>query len=195
MPGRSAIELEADEVVDAALAIFAEQGLAAVSMRSVGARIGVSPVPVYSRVGNKEALLDAMAERLLASMAPTPLEAEPWQDYARRWAGAIRCRLAETADIRLLLGNRRSPFVTASRPLIETLRADGFAPDAAVQACRLLLWAVVGFATVQGRRPGDRGRPTRRPGGDPGGVSAAEADLLFDMHVRYLVEGIEQDRT
>jgi TetR/AcrR family tetracycline transcriptional repressor len=39
-------------------------------MRSVSARLGVSPVPLYSRVGNKDVLLDAVADRLLADLAP-----------------------------------------------------------------------------------------------------------------------------
>ena len=51
-PGRTELELDADEIVTAAVAIFEESGLDAVSMRSVSARLGVSPVPLYSRVGN-----------------------------------------------------------------------------------------------------------------------------------------------
>ena len=54
----------------AAVEIFEESGLDAVSMRSVSARLGVSPVPLYSRIGNKEALVDAIADRLLANLAP-----------------------------------------------------------------------------------------------------------------------------
>ena len=72
-------------------------------------------------------------------------------------------------------------------------------PDEAVQACRLLLWAVSGFAIVEGgsSRASGRARPrrSRRPGGDPSGVTPAEADELFALHVRYLIDGIERDRT
>jgi TetR/AcrR family transcriptional regulator, tetracycline repressor protein len=193
--GRTSLELAPDEIVDAAIEIFHEQGLDAVSMRSVSARLAVSPVPLYNRVGNKAALLDAMADRFLAGMAPPFAVGEPWSDYATRWAQAVRRRLSATPDIRLLLGDRRAPFVEASRPLIDALRSDGFAPDAAVQACRLLLWAVVGFAAVETRRP-DRGprRHVRRPGGDPSGVSKGESDQLFELHIAYLLAGIERDR-
>jgi TetR/AcrR family transcriptional regulator, tetracycline repressor protein len=205
MAGRTASDLAPEEIVDTAIDIFSRHGLAAVSMRSVGARLGVSPVPLYRRVGNKDALLDAMADRLLADMAPEPLPDEPWATYATRWAEAVRARLAATGDMRLLLGDRRSPFVAASRPLLDTLRAGGFAPDAAVQACRLLLWAVVGFGVIEARRPvpppaprpssaGGRRPGTRRPGGDPTGVSAADADQLFLLHVRYLLDGLARDR-
>lgn len=194
MAGRSPLDIDATDIVDAALELLAERGLDAVSMRNVGARMGVSPMPLYDRVGNKEALLDAMVDRALAGMAPAPKRNDDWQTYATRWAHAVRARLTETADLRVLIGSRRPPFVEASRPLIDAMRAVGFANDAAVQACRLLLWAVVGFATVEGRRSDDRPPAKRRPGGDPAGITAREADKLFELHVRYVVEGIQRDR-
>ena len=70
MPGRRELELSRDEIVRAAIEIFESDGLPAVSMRTVAARLGVSPVPVYRRVGNKDALLDAMAYHLLADVVP-----------------------------------------------------------------------------------------------------------------------------
>jgi hypothetical protein len=78
--------------------------------------------------------------------------------------------------------------------LIEAMRRDGLAADAAVQACRLLMWATVGFGTVEtgAEPPGERQIKTR-PGGDPGGVDAAEIDTLFNLHIRYLIDGITRD--
>lgn len=203
MVGRAALDLHADDIVDAALELLAERGLDAVSMRNVGARLGVSPVPLYARVGNKDALLDAMVERSLASMAPALEPGERWDAYASRWVRAVRNRLTETTDVRLLIGSRRPPFVEATRPLVEVMRSDGFSTDAAVQACRLLLWAIVGFASIEGRRPADtparrenrrENRRAKRPGGDPAVVTSAEADELFELHMRYLLDGIERDR-
>jgi AcrR family transcriptional regulator len=71
-------DLDADEIVTAAVEIFRESGLDAVSMRSVAARLGVSPVPLYSRIGNKEALIDAIAERIFANVTPPRVGDEPW---------------------------------------------------------------------------------------------------------------------
>lgn len=196
MAGRTAYDLDATEIVDAAIELLREQGIDAVSMRNVGARLGVSPVPLYSRIGNKDALLDAIADRLLDGMAPERHEGESWQDYAIRWTYAVRARLIETTELRLLVGHRRAPFVKASGPLVDALRGAGFEPDAAVQAVRLLLWAVAGFATIEARRgdapPKRRGR--KRPGGDPTGVTPEEAEHLFGLHIRYLIEGIDRDR-
>jgi AcrR family transcriptional regulator len=187
-------DLDAEEIVTAAVEIFEESGLDAVSMRSVSSRLGVSPVPLYSRIGNKDALVEAIADRLLADLAPASTEGEPWDRYAVRWARELRSRLRRARDSRLIVWPGRAAYVEASRPLVEAMRRDGLAADAAVQACRLLTWATVGFGAVEtGVEPPPRGRRLARPGGDPGGVDAAEADTLFDLHIRYVIEGIASD--
>lgn len=192
--GRSAIDLDPEEIVDAALVILREQGLDAVSMRSVSAALGVSPVPVYRRVGNKDDLLAAMVRRLLTGVAPRRRRGEPWRAYARRWTLALLAALDSTRDLRRLVGGTREPFVEASRPLVEVLREAGFPTDEAVQATRLLVWTTVGHVMVgAGRTDSAAGRSSSpRPGGDPAPLSRREADALFRIHVDYVLDGIER---
>jgi AcrR family transcriptional regulator len=197
-PKPSELDLEADEIVTAAVEIFRESGLEAVSMRSVSSRLGVSPVPLYSRVGNKESLVEAIADRVLGNPAPPVREGEDWAAYAVRWARALRNRLRLTRDSRLMVPPDRAGYVEASRPLVEVMRYAGMTDDAAVQACRLVMWATVGFATVESgasQRESPKGRKRVRAGGDPAGVDRREVDALFDMHIRYLIDGIRSDQT
>jgi TetR/AcrR family tetracycline transcriptional repressor len=194
--GRVAMDLDREEIVQAAIGIFREQGLAAVSMRNVGQRIGVSPIPLYRRIGNKEALLQAMADTMLAQAIPVLDVDQPWQSYALEWAIALRDRLRYDRDVIGLLGNRREALVEVSTPLIEALTKAGFESDAAVQACRLLMWAIIGFVVIESHehpRPPKRSR--KRPGGTPGGVDEAEVDALFTMNVQYLTAGLDNDRS
>ena len=75
----------------------------------------------------------------------------------------LRARLRKARDSRLILSAGREAYVEASRPLVEAMRADGMAADAAVQACRLLMWATVGFGAVEsGVEP-----PPQAPARDP----------------------------
>jgi AcrR family transcriptional regulator len=188
-------DLDAEEIITAAVDIFRESGLDAVSMRRVSSRLGVSPVPLYSRVGNKQALVEAIADRLLRDVAPVLDDEEGWSGYAFRWARALRARLRLARDSRLIVMPDRAAYVQASRPLIEAMRRDGMPADAAVQACRLVMWATVGFGAVEsGAEPPRRRRGASRPGGDPGGVDRKEIDVLFDLHIRYLIEGIQGEQ-
>jgi AcrR family transcriptional regulator len=185
-------ELDVDESVAAAVGILQERGLDAVSMRNVADRLGVSPMPLYTRVGNKAALLDAVADHLLLDLAPAPHPDEPWPDYAERWCRALRDRLKLTADSRLYLGAAREPYVEASRPLVAALRDGGLTADAAVQACRLLMWATVGFVAMEqgSSAPAAGARRGRLSGSDPGGVTPEEADELFELEIGILTAGI-----
>ena len=202
-PTRPAVaDLDADAVVEAALALLHEDGLDGVSMRRVAARLGVSPIPLYSRVGNKDDLLDAVGERILRDLLPGGVADAPWTDAVAAWARALRARLHAVPDSRLVLRTRRAAWVDASRPLVEALAAAGFERDEAVRTCRLVMWAVTGFVVVEAgslEREGERGRPSRTrragtPGGDPSGVDRADADALFEQHLRYLVDGLAADR-
>jgi len=72
------------EILDTAVALADERGLAAVSMRAIAERVGVTPMALYPYIGNKTALLDAMLGHLLAQLQPARAEA----DGARGAAGA-----------------------------------------------------------------------------------------------------------
>ena len=192
MTGRRPLDLTAEEIVRTAIEIFETEGLPAVSMRTVAARLGVSPVPVYDRVGTKESLLAAMADHLLADVVAPAKPDQDWREYATDWATALRDRLGGTRDAWQLIGGRRSAYVEASKPLVETLQKAGFAEDAAVQACRLLIWAIAGFVVVENRTEHlETKQSSARPGGNPHGISAAEADELFKLHLNLLVAGLE----
>jgi len=177
---RRAEQLTADEIVDTALAVLDRDGLDAVSMRRVAAELGVSPIPLYSRVGNKEALLDAMAERLAQGLVDEPGPAEPWPDYARRWCHALRARRLAFGDSRLLVRGGREAMVATTRPLIARLTADDIATDRAIDAARLLLWSVLGHVAIE----------LGRAGSDSSEVAV---EAVFADHVRYLVDGLERD--
>lgn len=188
------LELDVDQIVAAAIGIMREGGLDAISMRSVATRLGVTPPPVYSRIGNKEALVDAVAEHLLDHLAPALERDEAWPDYARRWTGHLRAQLTAATDCRLFLQVKRPAYLKAARPLLKCMRRDGLSNDMSVRACRLLTWATVGFVAMD-HPPASK--PTRRrarlAGGDPAGVTAEEVDELFATHIDYLIEGIRRD--
>ena len=148
--------------------ILRERGLDAVSMRNVADRLGVSPMPLYTRVGNKAALIDAVADHLLD---------RPGSRRRRRRAvarvrgalvpGAAAVGSSSPPTAACTSGAARDAYVEASRPLIAAMRDGGLSADASVQACRLLMWATVGFVAMeQGSSLHDARRAARPPLGE-----------------------------
>jgi TetR/AcrR family transcriptional regulator, tetracycline repressor protein len=60
--------LTRERIVCAALALVDREGLKALSMRKLGVELGVDPMAIYYYVPNKDALLDAIIEAVMAEI-------------------------------------------------------------------------------------------------------------------------------
>jgi AcrR family transcriptional regulator len=60
--------LKREQIVSTALALVDRNGLKALSMRRLGAELGVDPMAVYYHIPNKQALLDAIVEAVMAGI-------------------------------------------------------------------------------------------------------------------------------
>lgn len=89
-PARS---LTPEQVVDAAVGLADERGLAAVTVRAVAERVGVSAMSVYTYVPGKPELLDLMVDRCYAAMDRPAWADQPWRDRLRVVADSNRTLL------------------------------------------------------------------------------------------------------
>src|SRR3954471_14123200 len=71
--------LSRDRIVESALVLAKEQGLAAVSMRRLAKELGVQPMSLYYHLPSRAVLMVLMAERSLASV-PDAVPSAPWDD-------------------------------------------------------------------------------------------------------------------
>jgi TetR/AcrR family tetracycline transcriptional repressor len=71
--------LTRDAIVDEAIDIVGTEGLAALTMRAVAARLGVTPMAAYYYVADKEELMSLMSERIANSSGP--LKLDPGEDW------------------------------------------------------------------------------------------------------------------
>ncbi len=72
--------LSIDQVVDAAIELADADGLAAVTMRRVAERLGVSTMSMYTYVPGKAELLDLMLDGIYQRMPREPLVDLPWRE-------------------------------------------------------------------------------------------------------------------
>jgi AcrR family transcriptional regulator len=175
------MESRRQEILDAALALADEKGLAAVSMRAVAERTGVTPMALYPYVGSKAALLDGMVGRLLVDL--TPDDAGPdWRQRLRALARAARGLAHRHPWAATLLFAR--PAVTAEAVIavdaIYTALLDAGVPDEQVPRVeRMISTLILGYAAseVGGRfGPGELD-PRGRRGQLPEGALPAHARL------------------
>jgi AcrR family transcriptional regulator len=85
--------LTPDDIVRAAIEIADTDGLGAVTMQAVTAKVGFTTMAIYRYFPNKEALYDAIVD---AGMGLPPRPAEPggdWRAEVKRWARAKRAML------------------------------------------------------------------------------------------------------
>lgn len=99
--------LSRETIVTAALELADAGGLEAISMRAVGARLGVQAMSLYNHVANKADLLDGLHERLIVAMK-VELDGLDWREAMRTAARAYR---------QVALDHPRAFVLLATRPL------------------------------------------------------------------------------
>jgi AcrR family transcriptional regulator len=80
-------------ILDQALALVDERGLAAMSMRAVAERVGLTSMALYPYVGGKDALLDGLVDLLnleLGSAYRADLAGIAWHERLRALGRAVR---------------------------------------------------------------------------------------------------------
>ena len=76
----TARRLDPEKVVDSALTIADDEGPAAVTLRRLAQLHGVTPMALYRHFKDKDDLLAAMADRLLASVVLPERTDERWDE-------------------------------------------------------------------------------------------------------------------
>ena len=149
--------LSRDRVLQAAIALVDAQGLNALSMRRLGAELGVEAMSLYRHVANKEALLDAMVDAIV----------QTWVDDTHPPADDWRARLAsimhlahrallerpwavELVTVRPRVGDARLRYAEA---VTTALLDGGFTPQLAHHGLHIVDGTIMGFTAQQARRP------------------------------------------
>ena len=81
--------LSREKVLDAALRLAGEQGLAGLSMRKLAADVGVEAMSLYNHVASKGDLLDGMIDLVFAEIDP-PAAGGDWKAELRKRAVSTR---------------------------------------------------------------------------------------------------------
>jgi AcrR family transcriptional regulator len=200
-------------ILDQALALVDERGLAAVSMRAVAERVGLTSMALYPYVGGKDALLDGLVDLLRleldAQSAPTAVDGAGGDTGGVEWRQRVRA-LGRAAR-RLAMAHPGAYPLLLTRPsagaagswLTAALRAalhDAGVPAAeAPRLARLICAFLLGYTTgeVTGGLPPEPATAATDPAAPQpaaGPPAAGAGDDEFDADLEDLLRLVETSR-
>ena len=141
--------LTRERVVTEALAAIAEDGVQALTMRSLAARLGVVPGAVYHHVRNKQQLQDLVLDNVLAEVDVHRDSSPGWTGQLKVLAHRLRQVLEAHPGVAGIL-KTRDPLgphsLALAEAFLEPLQAAGFGDRQAGLAFFLLVDYTIGFA-------------------------------------------------
>jgi AcrR family transcriptional regulator len=129
--------------------VIAEQGVAALTMRTLAARLGVVPGALYRHVRNKEQLQDLVLDGVLAEVDSAVETSLPWTEQLTVLAHRLRAVLEGHPGVAGLL-QLRDPLgphsLAVAEAFLRPLQAAGFGDREAGLAFFLMIDYTTGFA-------------------------------------------------
>jgi AcrR family transcriptional regulator len=144
-----------EQVLHAALELADEGGLAAVTMASVGARLGVEAMSLYRHIGNKEEMLDGLVDRVFTEIE-VPADAPDWREALRRRAVSVHAALRRHPWAVGLMESRAQPGPATlghHDAMVAILLRAGFDGRGATRVYNLLDSYIYGFALQEATLP------------------------------------------
>jgi AcrR family transcriptional regulator len=195
-PGAGRAGLDRRRVLGAAIEFIDQQGLSALTMRRLGAHLGVEAMALYRYVPGRENLLDGVVEAVIDELYGDPdvhlAASHGWQDYLQRLAHGVR-RIALAHPEVFPLVATRPPAAPWVRPplrslrwvesFLDTLVGCGFTEAAAVAAYRAYSSFLLGHLLLEVSQKGVKIGPEDQPEGVPD-VAAAGALSEYPTVVR-----------
>lgn len=148
--------LSVQRIVDEAMQLADNAGLAGLSMRALGRRLGVEGMALYHHFANKEALLDALVDRVFSEI--TLPENADWRAGLRASAMSERMVLRRHPWAIGLVESRTAPgpvMLAHQDHVVGYLREHGFPLRAAAQVLAFRDAYVYGFVLQEIAQPPD----------------------------------------
>ncbi|MEU0558760.1 TetR/AcrR family transcriptional regulator C-terminal domain-containing protein [Dactylosporangium sp. NPDC006015] len=151
--------LSRERVLDAALDYVDTHGLPALSMRKLGAHLGVEAMSLYRHVPNKDALLDGLVDRVMEhAFAGLSVDFDDWVPWMRSFGHSLRAALLAHPGVLPLAATRpvNSPdALRMSERWLAAMRAAGLPLGRAMDVVNVVATFTIGHTLAEaGRTPG-----------------------------------------
>ncbi|SDX23487.1 transcriptional regulator, TetR family [Arthrobacter sp. cf158] len=149
------LPLSRERVLQCAVALADESGIAALTIRTLAQSMGTKPMSLYYYVANKDEILDGIVDMVFSEIE-LPLPDGDWREEMQRRAHAVRSALKRHPWAVGLLESRSAPGPATLRhheATLATLRAAGFSVQLTAHAYALLDSYIYGFALQEAALP------------------------------------------
>ena len=150
-------QLSRGRILEAALRLVDEEGMGALSMRRLGAELGVNPMSIYHHLPGKDAVISGLVELVFSGMRVRYPDGSPWQDQVRAWAETYRGLVRSHPNLVLELVSNAAAVTEAvllvNEPLYEALDESGLPPAEVVVVADTVVDFIHGFAIAEGAQP------------------------------------------
>ena len=149
--------LSRGRILDAALRLVDEEGMGALSMRRLGAELGVNPMSIYHYLPGKGAVISGLVELVFSGMRVRYSDGSPWQEQVRAWAETYRDLVRSHPNLVLEIVSSAAAVTEAvllvNEPLYVALDEAGLPPAEVVVVADSVVDFVHGFAIAEGGQP------------------------------------------
>ena len=199
------LPLTRERVLRAAIDLADREGIEAVSMRRLGAELGVEAMSLYNHVPNKAAVLDGIVEIVINDI-DFPQDITDWKACIREMAVSYRKAATAHPNMVALVATRPFNTVASLRPVevgFEIFKEAGFGPEESLHAFRTLAGFVTGYTLAEtgtffGEAEGegqltidDLGTEFPRLREVGPFMSSTDHDAEFDFAIDVLITGLE----
>jgi AcrR family transcriptional regulator len=164
-PGTRDSALSRDQILDTAFEILETDGIERLTVRALAAKLGVAVTAIYWHVGDKQALLDGLVERIIAQLGPVHVRGRAPEERIKSIGRSLRQTLLRQPDLVAVVhrqGRTAALFQPARRVLVRELAAAGLDGAEAALAVQAILNLVIGAVLVDRqvqRQPAQRQTP------------------------------------
>ncbi|MEZ5381971.1 MAG: TetR/AcrR family transcriptional regulator [Microthrixaceae bacterium] len=177
-PATSRTPLTLDRIVDAAIELIEAEGPEGLSMRRLAERLGSSTMATYHHVADRQALMEAIAQRLLAELTPGPADGDWRQVVVTQIAEYLALSRRHPATFATLLRSRPTALVTQVAHIVDDLTNAGLDETTAQLVVRTTVRYLMGTVLSEGAA-------------DRSVITQADLDELFSFGLRVLLAGFD----
>jgi TetR/AcrR family tetracycline transcriptional repressor len=152
-PAKARPQLSRERIIGTALEIIDQGGIAALSMRKLGAHLGADPMAVYYYLPNKAALYDGVVEAVYSQIDITELDRHaPWRELVTAIMLSLRSAIRRHPNALPVLSTRPA-YTPAMFQLgefaLEVMQRAGFAAGTVVDIINCLGTFTVGHVLAE----------------------------------------------